>query len=78
MDKKILQKTYPFLQYFLVQVTGFPPVAALADKQSTGLFGPSDKLLKQFSPYFKSHRLYKAKKQSPKDSTFLLGAGDGI
>ena len=22
MDKKILQKTYPFLQYFLVQVTG--------------------------------------------------------
>ena len=35
---------------FLVQVTGFPPVAALADKQSTGLFGPTDKLLCNFLP----------------------------
>ena len=34
----------------MVQVTGFPPVAALADKQSTGLFGPSDKLLRIFLP----------------------------
>ena len=31
-------------------MTGFPPVAALADKQSTGLFGPSDKLLRNFLP----------------------------
>ena len=40
--------------FFLVWVAGFPPVAALADKQSFRLFGPTDKLLKQFSPYFKS------------------------
>ena len=50
MDKKILQKMYPFLQYFLVRMTGFPPVAALADKQSTGLFGPTDKMLRIFLP----------------------------
>ena len=26
MDKKILQKIYPFLQYFLVELTGLAPV----------------------------------------------------
>ena len=26
LDKKILQKTYPFLQYFLVEMTGLAPV----------------------------------------------------
>ena len=31
-------------------MTGFPPVAALADKQSTGLFGPTDKMLHIFLP----------------------------
>ena len=30
--------------FCLVQVTGLPPVAALADKQPFRLFGPSDKL----------------------------------
>ena len=30
--------------------TGFPPVAALCDKQSFRLFGPSDKLLCNFLP----------------------------
>ena len=29
---------------------GFPPVATLADKQSTGLFGPTDKLRCNFLP----------------------------
>ena len=29
---------------------GFPPVAALADKQSFRLFGPADKLLCNFLP----------------------------
>ena len=38
------------LRLFLVRMTGFPPVAALADKQSTGLFGPADKLLRNFLP----------------------------
>ena len=27
MDKKILQKTYPFLQYFLVEVRGVEPLS---------------------------------------------------
>ena len=27
LDKKILQKMYPFLQYFLVEVTGVEPVS---------------------------------------------------
>ena len=27
LDKKILQKTYPFLQYFLVEPTGIEPVS---------------------------------------------------
>ena len=27
LDKKILQKTYPFLQYFLVDPTGVEPVS---------------------------------------------------
>jgi len=50
-----------FSRLYLVSVAGFPPVAALADKQSTGLFGPTDKLLKQFSPYFKSRKTIKTK-----------------
>ena len=45
---------------------GFPPVAAFADKQSTGLFGVSHKLLAQFSPYFKSHPFTKQKRVYPK------------
>ena len=28
LDKKILQKMYPFLQYFLVRMKGFAPLAA--------------------------------------------------
>ena len=27
LDKKILQKTYPFLQYFLVEVRGVEPLS---------------------------------------------------
>ena len=27
LDKKILQKMYPFLQYFLVEMTGIEPVS---------------------------------------------------
>ena len=34
----------------MVRMTGFPPVAALAGKQSTGLFGPTDKSLCDFLP----------------------------
>lgn len=49
----IVQGSYYFC---LVRTTGLPPVAALADKQSAGLFGPSDKLLSHSSPYFKSLR----------------------
>ena len=32
------------LLFWLVRETGLSPVATLADEQSTGLFGPSDKL----------------------------------
>ena len=42
-------------------MTGFPPVAALADKQSTGLFGPTDKLLRNFLPISNPYP-YKTKK----------------
>ena len=43
-------EVYPILSLFLVRMTGFPPVAALADKQSFRLFGPADKLLCNFLP----------------------------
>ena len=53
-------------------MTGFSPVATLAGKQSTGLFGPSDKLLMQFPPYFKSRHPYKNKKQTTRACFLFL------
>jgi hypothetical protein len=44
---------------------GFPPVAAFADKQSTGLFGASHKSLTRFSPFFKSPLFIKQKRVYP-------------
>ncbi len=38
------KQLFSLFKSFVVQVTGLPPVAALADKQSFRLFGPSDKL----------------------------------
>ena len=73
-----------YSSFFLVRMTGFPPVAALADKQSTGLFGACEcyalahKLLTQFSPYFKSHHPYKQKGHNRKGRALFVGAGDGI
>ena len=55
-----------------MQVTGFPPVAALADKQSTGLFGPTDKLLRNFLPISNPRRAYKKQKADPKGLLFAL------
>ena len=41
MDKKILQKMYPFLQYFLVDPRGIEPLSEnLSTKLSTSVFGP--------------------------------------
>ena len=74
MDKK----DYGISIVFLVRTTGLPPVAALADKQSAGLFGPTDKLLAQFSPYFKSRHPYKQKRHNHKGCTSFVGADDGI
>ena len=56
---------------------GFPPVAALADKQSTGLFGPTDKLLCNFLPI--SNPISKTKRQPKMNlDCLLVGAGNGI
>ncbi len=62
----------------LVQVTGFPPVAALADKQSTGLFGPSDKLLRIFLPISNPSTLINKKGTTARAVPLFVGAGDGI
>ena len=56
---------------------GFPPVAALADKQSTGLFGPLDKLLRNFLPISNPYP-YKAKRTYHGGTSSLFGADDGI
>ena len=60
--------------YACGRTTGLPPVAALAAEQSIGLFGPTDKLLSQFSPYFKSHHPYNAK-TPPKKGGVLAWCG---
>ena len=61
----------------LVRMTGLPPVAALADKQPFRLFGPTDKLLTQFPPYFKS-RLKKQKQPEMNSSCFHLVRMTGL
>ena len=38
------------LPFYLVRTMGLPPVTALADEQSPGLFGASHKLLRNFLP----------------------------
>ena len=70
------QKKNPKSQSFqgflgVVRMTGFPPVAALADKQSTGLFGPSDKLLRNFLPISNPYP-YKTKKDVPRGHVLFL------
>ena len=63
--------------FFVELEMGFSPVATLADKQSTGLFGLSDKLLRNFLPI--SNPISKTKRQSKMNSDCLLvGAGNGI
>ena len=53
-------------------MTGFPPVAALADKQSTGLFGPADKLLRNFLPISNPTTLIKQKGRTPRARPLCL------
>ena len=60
------------LPFSLVRMTGFPPVAALADKQSTGLFGPTDKLLRNFLPISNPTLLIKQKGRALKAHPLCL------
>ena len=66
----------------MVQVTGFPPVAALADKQSTGLFGSLHATLartncfRNFLPTSSPVPLQKQKEQTAWSALFV-GAGNG-
>ena len=57
---------------------GFPPVAALADKQSTGLFGASHKLHRNFLPSSNPFLYYKQNERYPKGHARFARAGDGI
>ena len=57
--------------------TGLPPVAALADKQSTGLFGASHKLLRNFLPISSPTFLTNQKRTYRKGISSLIGADDG-
>ena len=57
----------------LVQVTGFLRLRAKPFRGSNSHLGCYSLPLP-----FKSHNLYKAKRQSHKDSAISLGAGDGI
>ena len=62
---------YPILSLFLVQVTGFPPVAALADEQllTVRSFGQN---ATHFSPYFKSHTFIKQNDRAARTLPFHL------
>ena len=51
-------------------------IYGVADKQSTGLFGPSDKLHAIFS-IFKPTALIKKKGYTAGGTSSFLGAGDG-
>ena len=55
----------------MVRMTGFPPVAALADEQllTVRSFGQN---ATHFSPYFKSHHLYKQKSTTARVVPILL------
>ena len=52
-------------------MTGFPPVAALADEQllTVRSYG---QIAMQFSPYFKSHRPYKQNEHNPGGAVLIL------
>ena len=59
------------LPFHLVQVTGFPPVAALADEQLSTVRSYGQ-IAMQFSPYFKSHRPYKQNEHNPGGAVLIL------